>query len=189
VSIIAECFLLPFEEIDDWLGAPDVEGASDDGAKCMGDMGDEVTAANGENDDGKHIVADDDVGIDDDDGEVIDEDWSIGADDEDGGAAGKEVSVFLEKIDGAPVDVAAGPICNNAMKGAMMDGGKSGFNGPESAAYIDSWSLGPPEPSSSPPFAPSWANRPLAVDLGMISSIFWRYGHGLWSIALSIPFF
>ena len=37
---------------------------------------------------------------------------------------------MLEKADGALVDIAADPICNNAIKGAIIDGGKRVFDGP-----------------------------------------------------------
>lgn len=98
-----------------------------------------------------------DAGIDEDDGKmpVTDEvSESIGgAEDEDGGGAGREGNAVLEdpeKNDGVvrvDVEATAGPVCDNAMKGAMTDGGKNGIDGPGSAARPDAdpWSVSPPE--------------------------------------------
>lgn len=65
-----------------------------------------------------------------------------------GGGAGRElegnaVLEDSEKNDG----VVRGPVCDNAMKGAMTDGGKNGIDGPGSAARPDAdpWSLSPLE--------------------------------------------
>lgn len=154
-------------------------------------------------------IDEDDAGIDEDDVGIDEDDAGINEDggetevwiwSEDGGEAGREAwegrTVFedSEKSDGVvQVDVAAtaGPVCDNAMKGAITDGGKSGIDWPWSAVRpsADSTPLSPPESLPFSSFAPSWANRPLAVDLGMISSSFWRIGQPLWSMALSIVFF
>ena len=59
-----------------------------------------------------------------------------GANDEDGGGAGREGddAVFAdpERSGGVDVNIAAmvGPVCNNALKEAITDGGKSGLDGP-----------------------------------------------------------
>jgi hypothetical protein len=102
---------LPFEEIDLVKDRADNEVTVDGGGGAV---------AVGRDDD-------DAAGIDEIDGEMTDE-VPIGADEEDRGGAGTEGNA--ENSDGVNVAATAGPVRDNAMKGAMTDGGKNGIDGP-----------------------------------------------------------
>lgn len=51
-------------------------------------------------------------------------------DDEDGGPGAAGTQELEEAIFGVSVDIAAIPVCNNTIKGAITDGGKNANDGP-----------------------------------------------------------